>query len=136
MRTRDFQVKFTPCVLAAIISVLCAADAKASPITYTESATVSGLLNGNSFSGDVLTLTGTGDTTNITNPSTGGFLNTVTLRFSVAGVGGGTFLDAIHVFDDQSAAGAGFLDPARIPPQIHSYKAPTLHLLAMIFRLP
>ena len=47
MRSRDLfvfaasQVKFTPCVLAAIISVLCAADAKASPLTYTESATVS-----------------------------------------------------------------------------------------------
>ena len=47
MRSRDFfvfaasQVKFTPCVLAAIISVLCAANAKASPLTYTESATVS-----------------------------------------------------------------------------------------------
>jgi hypothetical protein len=46
-RSRDLfvfaasQVKFTPCVLAAIISVLCAANAKASPFTYTESATVS-----------------------------------------------------------------------------------------------
>ena len=75
MRSRDFfvfaasQVKFTPCVLAAIISVLCAANAKASPLTYTESATVSGMV--------------AGDTTNI-GKTTGGiyFNNSLTVSVS------------------------------------------------------
>ena len=41
MSRPTFRKSGTPCVLAAIISVLCAANAKASTITYTESATVS-----------------------------------------------------------------------------------------------
>ena len=112
MRTRDFfvsaasQVKFTPCVLAAIISVLCVANAKASPVTYTESATVTGSLAGTSFpANEVLTLTGTGDTTKITNPFSGSFINSVpvsfTLSVSVGGAGAGTFTDAFQVFDAQ-----------------------------------
>ena len=114
MRSRDFfvfaasQVKFTRCVLAAIISVLCVANAKASPVTYTESATVNGSLNGVSFASQVITITGTGDTTNIsgspfiTNP-----LSTVT--FSLPGVSG-TFTDAFEVFDNQTTTIAGFED--------------------------
>ena len=106
MRSHDFfvvaakQVKFTPCVLAAIISVLCVANAKASTVTYTESATVNGSLNGFSFASKLITVTGTGDTTNvsgspfITNP-----LSTVT--FIVGGAGAGTFTDAFQVFDAQ-----------------------------------
>ena len=115
MRSRDFfvsagsQVKFTRCVLAAIISVLCVANAKASTVTYTESATVNGSLNGFSFASKLITETGTGDTTNIsgspfiTNP-----LSTVT--FSVAGVGSGAFTDAFEVINNQTTTIAGFED--------------------------
>jgi hypothetical protein len=111
------QVKFTPCVLAAIISVLCVANNRASPVTYTESATVTGSLNGTSFpSGEVLTLTGTGNTTNITNDGAGTFFNNVTASFtlsvSVGGVGSGTFTDAFHVFSNQTGVVAGFSDSA------------------------
>jgi hypothetical protein len=122
MRTRDFfvsaanQVKFTPCILAAIISVLCVANAKAVPITYTEFATVSGTLNGVSFpSGEVLTLTGTGDTTNVVNVVANVFVNdpvttaSFTLSVSVGGVGSGTFTDSISVFVSQNNS-AGFSD--------------------------
>jgi len=111
VRSHDFfvvaakQVKFTPCVLAAIISVLCVANAKASPVTYTESATVNGTLTpvGGpviTFAGAHLIVTGTGNTSNIsgssfiTNP-----LSTVT--FIVGGAGAGTFTDAFQVFDAQ-----------------------------------
>ena len=111
------QVKFTPCVLAAIISVLCVANAKAVPITYTESATVTGFLNGVSFpSGEVLTLTGTGNTTNIIviNSTLGIFANPLpvsfTLSVSVGGVGSGTFTDAMRVFNAQNTTTAGFND--------------------------
>ena len=69
--------KFTPCVLAAIISVLCVANAKAVPITYTESATVSGTLTPVSgpvitFTDAQLTLTGTGDTAHVPQDDHGG----------------------------------------------------------------
>jgi hypothetical protein len=120
MRSRDFfvlaanQVKFAPCVLGAILSVLCVTNAKASPVTYTESATVSGSLNGVSFSNDLLTLTGTGDTTNITKLSGASVNSPVTALFtlsvSVAGVGSGTLTGPFEVFDVQSPADSvGFI---------------------------
>ena len=101
------QVKFSRCVLAAIISVLCVANAKAIPITYTETATISGSLNGVSFANELLTLTGTGDTAAITAGS-GIFRNPVTVTFSVAGTGSGSLTGPYHAFDNQSAEAAGF----------------------------
>ena len=103
------QVKFTPCVLAAIISVLFVANAKAVPITYTESATVSGSIAAGglvgSFTNALLTLTATGDTANVQQVS-GTFFNNVTTSFTlsggVGGVGSGTFTDSIAVLVVQS----------------------------------
>jgi hypothetical protein len=118
------QVKFTPCVLAAIISVLCVANAKASPITYTETATVSATLMTSPtqiliISNDLLTLTGTGNTANVTNPVSGAFLNNVTASFTFSSGGtvfvSGTFTDPIQVFDSQifsPTPSAGFHDIA------------------------
>jgi hypothetical protein len=104
---------FTRCILVAITSVLCVANAKASPITYTESATVIGSLNGVSFTGELLTLTGTGDTANVSlqPPFTNIFINDpITATFSLAGVGSGTFLGDSSVFDNQNPRpGVGFL---------------------------
>jgi hypothetical protein len=96
------------------------ANAKASTITYTESATVTGSLGGTSFpANEVLTLTGTGDTTKVTSPGSLQFFNSVTASFtlsvSVAGVGSGTFTDAIQVFQASNGAappGVGFNDSA------------------------
>jgi hypothetical protein len=98
--------------LAAIISVLCAVNAKAIPITYIESGTVGGSLNGTSFpANEVITLTGTGDTTNITTLPTGRIVIPVTASFtlsvSVGGVGSGTFTDAFRVFDLQDPVFGG-----------------------------
>jgi hypothetical protein len=77
-------------------------NAKASTITYTESATVTGFLGAHSFTDALLTLTGTGDTTTIANPTAGLFLNPLEIvLFSVAGVGSGLFQDAIDVISDQ-----------------------------------
>jgi hypothetical protein len=101
------QVKFTRCVLAAIISVLCVANAKASTITYTESATVSGSLNGTSFTNELLTLTGTGDTATIVG-TTGYITISLTPSFSVAGVGSGTLTSPFVVFEQQSNSAVGF----------------------------
>ena len=74
------QVKFTPCVLAAIISVLCAADAKASPLTYTESATVStfnvgeNVLNSTNQGGGIFQFVNTGTGIGTFSNSDGGTL--------------------------------------------------------------
>jgi PEP-CTERM motif len=99
------------CVLAAIISVLCVANAKAVPITYTETAAISGSLNGVSFADKLLTLTGTGDTAAVA-PASGigfsGFTNPITVTFSVAGTGSGSLIGSYHVFDNHIAGSAGF----------------------------
>ena len=140
MRTRDFfvsaasQVKFTPCVLAAIISVLCVANAKASPVTYTETATVSGTLTISPtlihiLTNDLLTLTGTGNTANVTNPVSGVFLNNVTASFTVSSGGtvieSGTFTDPIEVFDSQvgSNPSVGFHDNANSQDILDTFNA-------------
>jgi hypothetical protein len=76
--------------LAALaLSVLCAANATAVPITYTTTATIDGSLNGVSFTDKLFTVTATGDTTQV------GFGNStfgihVFPTFSVAGVGSGS----------------------------------------------
>jgi hypothetical protein len=98
------------CVLAAIISVLCVTNAKAIPITYTETATISGSLNGVSFANKLLTLTGTGDTAAVapaSSPGFNGFTNPVTATFSVAGTGSGSLTGSYHVFDNHIAGSAG-----------------------------
>jgi hypothetical protein len=121
MRT---QVKFTPCVLAAIISVLCVANAKASPITYTETATVSATLQTSPsliliFTDDLLTVTGTGNTANITSAGSVFLNNVTTASFTISSGGivsaSGTFTDAFEVFDNQTSSpvpSAGFHDLA------------------------
>ena len=101
------------CVLAAIISVLCMTNAKAVPITYTETATVSGSIQAGIlvllFNNTLLTLTGTGDTTNIETPDSTHFFNNVTLSFSVAG-SSGTFTNPTSVFSNQNTLVVGFTD--------------------------
>jgi hypothetical protein len=81
----------------------------ASPVTYTETATISGSLGGQSFSGDLLTLTGSGDTANVT----GSFVNLVSASVSITGVGNGGFTDATQVAAGNRSDVAGFGDPGR-----------------------
>jgi hypothetical protein len=93
-------------VLGTLLLTISVETAHAVPITYTETATISGILGGfldssARFSNALLTLTGTGDTANITNPNpaTGLFVNSLTsLSFTIAGVGSGTFTDPFEVF--------------------------------------
>ena len=108
MRLRNLSVA----LLAAIISVLFVANAKAIPITYTETATISGSLNGVSFANKLLTLTGTGDTAAVAPHSFAlgntGFINPVTATFSVAGTGSGSLTGSYDVFVNQTAEAVGF----------------------------
>jgi len=88
------------------------ANAKAIPITYTETATITGSLNGVSFANKLLTLIGTGDTTAVVpvSPSPGfkGFTNPVTATFSVAGTGSGSLTGSYDVFANNVAGSVGF----------------------------
>src|SRR6476620_818654 len=79
------------------------------PISYSETAPVSGSLGGVSFSDSLLTLTASGNTTNIT--SAGGvFSILLPVSFSVAGIGSGTFTDATEVVSNTGVPDAGFSD--------------------------
>ena len=85
--------------------------ASANPVTYTETATVGGSLNGVSFSNQVITLTGSGNTANITQPTPGVFENFLTLLFSITGgVGSGTFTNSTFVLSNNSGIIGGFSD--------------------------
>lgn len=90
-----------------------ASTASASSITYTESATINGSLAGQSFRNALITITGSGDTSNVTGG--GGFYqnNLSGVAFTISGVGGGTFTDSMYTFVNQGwspAAAVGFAD--------------------------
>ena len=86
--------------------------ALADPITYTETATISGSVDGTSFTNDLLTLTATGDTTDVTDLN-GVFSQILSVTFSLSGGGNGTFTNTTEVVSNPGAIGgsdAGFSD--------------------------
>jgi hypothetical protein len=74
-----------------------ASPARAVPITYTETATASGSLNGVAFTNASIVLTENGNTTNVTNPSLGRFLNVGTVSLSINSGTPVTFTDPAAV---------------------------------------
>jgi hypothetical protein len=84
--------------------------ALAVPITYTEDATATGSLGGVAFTDAMVTLTMINDTTNVTNPSPGLFLNIGTATVSVNGDTPVAFTDSIAVFSNQTVSVGGFAD--------------------------
>jgi hypothetical protein len=76
---------------AAASLTLGASPACAVPITYTETDTASGSLNGVAFSNATIVLSETSDTTNVTNPSPGFFENVGTITLSINGTAPVTF---------------------------------------------
>ena len=119
------RVTLIRCVLAALMSVLCVAQVAAVPITYTETATIDGSLGGVDFTDAEFTITGSGDTDNITHGLPccfGNRLGASTVTFTLAGFGPGTFTDLVGVSVNQTntegipgepetgISGAGFSD--------------------------
>jgi hypothetical protein len=101
----------TLAIAVLTILTLTAAQAVAGTITYTESAVVSGSVGSTTFTDALITLSLVGDTANVTGGS-GFFTNSVgTFTFNIAGVGSGSFTDAMIVFVNQlfvpPAAGFG-----------------------------
>lgn len=92
------------------VVAFCAIGAQAASITFTETQNGIGSLGGTSFNDALVTLTLTGNTSNITNPSSGIYDLIGTATVSVAGVGSATFTDSIEVFVDQNTPAAGFTD--------------------------
>jgi hypothetical protein len=85
--------------LAAVIAVPVALHA--TPITYIESFTGSGSLGNTSFTNQLVTLTGVGDTDNVVNQGRV-FINIVPTTFSIAGGATGLFTDEIQFVSRQS----------------------------------
>jgi hypothetical protein len=104
------RVAFIRYVLALLISALCVIDAAAFsfPVTYMETATISGSLNGVDFVDAQITITGSGDTANITHGMPCCFANRLgvsTVIFDLTGFGTGTFTDLVGVAVNQTNTG-------------------------------
>jgi hypothetical protein len=106
-------------------ALLCGA-ANASLIVYTEQDTVSGSLGGVGFTNATMTLVLTGDTSNVTNPSSGLFQNAGPATVAISGLGSGTFLDSIIVFAFQPNQAAGFEDITKPADILDTLLAPPL----------
>ena len=119
------RLAFIRYVLASLISALCVTNAMAVPVTYIEIATISGSLNNVDFEDAQFTITGSGDTDNITHNMPCCFANRLgvsTVTFDLAGFGTGTFTDLVGVVVNQTntegipgepetgISGAGFSD--------------------------
>lgn len=85
--------------------------AHAAPITFNETVTASGSLAGTSFTNQLVTFMGTGNTSNITSSNNIFFLTLSSATLKIGSGGTGTFTDAIEVFNNQSGV-AGFEDTA------------------------
>lgn len=94
-------------LLALAAAIAAPVALHATPITYTESFTGSGSLGSTSFTNQLVTLTGMGDTDNVINPSSGVFENIVPMTFSIAGGAAGTFTDEMQFLSRQGPVPLG-----------------------------
>jgi len=100
-------MKCTILTVVALTIMLCGAwPAKAMIITYTDQATGSGMLGTTAFTGALVTVTLTGDTTNVVSVSST-YANPVgTATVSVSGIGTGTFSNQMQAFVNQTSSPA------------------------------
>jgi hypothetical protein len=77
---------------------------------YTFTGTASGTIGGTPFTDATLTVTSTGDASNVSCTSGTCFLNLAAgaSSFTISGIGSGTFSSASYVFDNQGNGLAGF----------------------------
>jgi hypothetical protein len=91
----------------ALILILIASTANANVLTYTESAIVSGTLNGNPFADAQIVVSASADTSGSTAYQHFGFYIALpSLSFNIQGVGSGTITEPMDVFSN--GFGAGF----------------------------
>jgi hypothetical protein len=95
-------------VVLAVTGIL-GAIASAAPITYTLSTTATGTLDTLPFTDALVSVTLTGDTSNVTAgppPFTDVLVNPGSAIVSVSGIGTGTFTDPIEIIDTLSDTAA------------------------------
>jgi hypothetical protein len=102
--------KFLPAsVVFGLLVFLGSATARADILTYTETVTASGTLDGTAFGNALVTLSLTGNTSDISTAFGGTFFYLAgPTTVSVAGIGTDTFTDSVPVFDNQLHPFAGF----------------------------
>jgi len=105
--------KTAPFWLACAV-VAASPAARAAPMVYTVSDFLRLTIGASSQMVGTLTLSQTANTSSVTTPLSGVFVNPGTVTFSfnggVSGIFTGTFTDAMEVSDDQNAGQAGFVD--------------------------
>ena len=83
--------------------------AEAAFLTYTETVIASGSLNGAAFTNAMLTISATGDTSQVVTSNGFYSLTPMTNNFTIVGVGSGSFSSAaFQLFVNQAAMAAGF----------------------------
>jgi hypothetical protein len=100
--------------VACLCSGVLTGTGRAGMLTYTETATGSGSLGGTSFTDAMISITGTGDTANVTDSIPGFFNNTLTtVTVTVAGIGTATFTGTILVHDNQPESFVAFTNETK-----------------------
>jgi PEP-CTERM motif len=103
--------RIVPAVVLGIASLFIAASPSfGAAITYTLRATASGSLDGNSFTDEIVILSMSSNTTNVTVDGLGDFQNLGTVTVSVGWAPALTFTDPTQVFSDHSGPAVGFDD--------------------------
>ena len=102
------RCRFTTALVAALFAAVFSEVAYAGAITYTATTTGSGSLGGTNFSNALITITGTGDTSDVQEGSSSKiFLVPISASVTVAGIGSGTFTDEMRAVVNQSVLVAG-----------------------------
>jgi hypothetical protein len=100
-----------PAVVLGIASIFIAASPSfGAQVTYTIEATASGSLGGIAFTDEIVILSMSNNTTNVTSSGPGHFENVGTATVSVGGGSPVTFTDSIQAFSDQPITTVGFED--------------------------
>jgi hypothetical protein len=86
-------------LIATVVLVASTIAASATPITYTDTFTGSGSLGGVSFTNQLVTLTGVGDTANVTEDAFGDFFNAVSASVQIGSGSVDPFTGSIEVID-------------------------------------
>jgi hypothetical protein len=102
------RLAFAAALAAAVIGV---GQAQAAVIVFTETTTASGSLNGVTFTNALVTMSGSADTSAITQPFAGIYvLANIPVSVTVQGLGTAHFSDDIQAVSNQNNKGVGFGD--------------------------
>lgn len=99
-----------------LVALVGASFASAETITVTESAIATGSLGSSAFDDSLITLTATGDTSNVVGTGLNGAnfkLENLSILVNIAGLGSADLTDEGLVFSNQNTGAGGFSDPGK-----------------------